>query len=195
MRACNRTKNHVRETERTWDDYWESPNEAIGIRTISSFPFIGNHVIINTLTFTRPDTNKTICFRKNFKNWIGEEGFTWVASQIVLKLMKWSLTFSTPYFCIMVFSTNFPAKGKNISYSSYILQTRRKRCCVWLLTNILCFSLQHSSLICNTKFYKILVWIKPLRYRKFKFLQQNISLEVRELVHIKIKSKIVNILP
>lgn len=34
---------------------------------------------------------------------------TWVASQIVLKLMKWSVAFSTPYFCIIVLSKSFPA--------------------------------------------------------------------------------------
>ena len=39
---------------------------------------------------------------------VGKGKITWVASQIVLKAMKWSFTFSTPYFCIIVFSTSFP---------------------------------------------------------------------------------------
>lgn len=39
---------------------------------------------------------------------------TWVASQMVLKLMKCSWVFSTPYFCSMVLSISFPAEEATI---------------------------------------------------------------------------------
>jgi hypothetical protein len=40
---------------------------------------------------------------------------TCVASQIVLKLIKWSLTSAGPNFCIIVFSSSFPAATENRS--------------------------------------------------------------------------------
>lgn len=100
-----------------------------------------------------------------------ERLFTWVASQMVLKLRKWLLRFSTPYLRIIVLSTNFPAK-KEFHYQKLHLQTHWERWYrMYWLTYLLCFSLQHCGLICNTNFHKISVWIKPHRHSMFKFLE------------------------
>lgn len=98
-----------------------------------------------------------------------EHEVTWVASQIVLKLMKWLLTFSTPYFRIIVLSTNFPEEYKN-KVSIIILFANEVMKIVMQLTNFFSFSLEHCGLICNTNFGQVNVWIKPLRDGKFKFL-------------------------
>jgi hypothetical protein len=47
---------------------------------------------------------------------------TWVASQNVLKAMKWSLTFSTLYLRILVFSTSFYVIIKHQSKNRCIIR-------------------------------------------------------------------------
>ena len=106
---------------------------------------------------------------------------TWVASQMLLKLLKCSLTFSTPYLRIIVLSTNLPVKYFPSFFVSgnYIEITQVTTYCknrswnsiIAKLTNLFRFSLEHCCLICNANLYQVLIWIKPLWNCIYKFLQ------------------------
>ena len=106
---------------------------------------------------------------------------TWVASQMLLKLLKCSLTFSTPYLRIIVLSTNLPVKYFPSLFVSgnYIEITQVTTYCknrswnsiIEKLTNLFHFSLEHCCLICNANLYQVPLWIKSLWNCIYKFLQ------------------------
>ena len=117
---------------------------------------------------------------------------TWVASQMLLKLLKCSLTFSTPYLPIIVLSTNLPIKyfPSFCVSGNYIEITQVTTSCknrswnniIAKLTNLFHFSLEHCCLICNAKLYQVTIWIKLLWNCIFKFLQASQWLSLKPCI-------------